>query len=164
MDSPRWRTASGDAPVTGSPRSSTRPSSGASEPAAIAISVDLPAPFSPSRAWISPARASNVTPLRASTPSKLFRTPASRSTSVMAVLAEGFQGGDDALERRLLLGRGQAAGHDGGGRERGVADRLVRAAADRVLVVLLRDHGRRGHRALGGQGDGVPHGVLHHPG
>ena len=80
MDSPRWRTASGDAPLTGSPLSSMVPRSGSSEPAAIAISVDLPAPFSPSRAWISPARASNVTPLSASTPSKLFQTPASLST------------------------------------------------------------------------------------
>src|SRR6266576_2421517 len=57
-----------------------RPRSGASEPAAIAIKVDLPAPFSPRRAWISPAWASNVTPLTASTPSKLFHTSASRST------------------------------------------------------------------------------------
>src|SRR5215472_10232635 len=120
MESPRSLIATGVAPRASAPLSSTCPWSGASEPAAIAIRVDLPAPFSPSRAWISPARAAKVTPVSASTPSKLLRTAASRSTSVMVVLAQGFQGGDDALERRLLLSRGQAAGHDGGRRERGV--------------------------------------------
>jgi hypothetical protein len=79
MDSPRCRTASGDVASTGSPRSSSSPRSGSSDPAAMAISVDLPAPFSPSRAWISPACASNVTPFSASTPSKLFQIPASFS-------------------------------------------------------------------------------------
>ena len=72
--------ATGLAAPTGSPFSSSWPRSGAREPAAMAIRVDLPAPFSPSRAWISPARAANVTPLTASTPSKLFHTSASRST------------------------------------------------------------------------------------
>ena len=37
------------------PSSSMRPSSGATTPAMILISVDLPAPFSPSTAWMRPA-------------------------------------------------------------------------------------------------------------
>src|SRR6185437_9200322 len=159
--------------------------------------VDLPAPFSPSRAWISPARAVNVTPLSASTPSKLFHTSASRSTSTSSavtaiartpvvvpvlscpcchsrVVTAGFgpgRGGrrppaprrplarrvearDDALERRLLLGGGEAARHDRGRRQRVVALRLARAARHRVLEVLLGDDRGRRDGPLGGQRDG----------
>ena len=47
---------------------STVPDSGTVEPAATAISVDFPAPFSPTSACTSPARTSNVTPRRATTP------------------------------------------------------------------------------------------------
>src|SRR6266568_909053 len=39
-------------------------------PARILISVDLPAPFSPTRAWISPRLRSTLTPSRALTPGK----------------------------------------------------------------------------------------------
>src|SRR5437870_8093455 len=39
-------------------------------PARILISVDLPAPFSPTRAWISPWLRSTLTPSRALTPGK----------------------------------------------------------------------------------------------
>ena len=63
-------------PATGSssrkPAISTLPSSGACEPAAIAISVDLPAPFSPSSACTSPGVSSKLTRLRATTPGKRF--------------------------------------------------------------------------------------------
>src|SRR5215467_7675581 len=41
--------------------------SGCSAPVMILIRVDLPAPFSPTSAWTSPARKSNETPLRART-------------------------------------------------------------------------------------------------
>src|SRR5262245_32934763 len=39
------------------------------------ISVDLPAPFSPQRAWTSPARRSNATFLSATTPGNFFVRP-----------------------------------------------------------------------------------------
>src|SRR5215471_11546399 len=45
----------------------------------ILIRVDLPAPFSPTRACTSPARRSNDTPLSARTPPKLLLIPVSRS-------------------------------------------------------------------------------------
>ena len=51
--------AAGDANETGSPSSSMRPSSGATTPAMILISVDFPAPFSPSTAWMRPASITN---------------------------------------------------------------------------------------------------------
>src|SRR5512140_1724686 len=41
-------------------------------PARILISVDFPAPFSPTRAWISPASTWMETPSSARTPGKLF--------------------------------------------------------------------------------------------
>ena len=46
------------------------------------ISVDLPAPFSPTRAWTSPARRSNETPFKACTPANALLIPvSSRSPS-----------------------------------------------------------------------------------
>src|SRR3954469_21886943 len=51
------------------------PSSGVYTPARVFISVDLPAPFSPTIAWTSPARRSRSTPWRTSTPTKLLRIP-----------------------------------------------------------------------------------------
>ena len=50
------------------PPISTMPGSGSVEPAATAISVDLPAPFSPTSAWTSPSTTSRPTPLSATTP------------------------------------------------------------------------------------------------
>ena len=50
------KAAAGDAKETSFPSSSMRPSSGATTPAIILMSVDLPAPFSPSTAWIAPGR------------------------------------------------------------------------------------------------------------
>jgi hypothetical protein len=56
--------AAGDAKVTGWPSSRISPSSGATTPDMILIRVDLPAPFSPSTAWMRPA--STVRPARCS--------------------------------------------------------------------------------------------------
>ena len=42
--------------VTGSPSKVIRPVSAVAAPERILISVDLPAPFSPTRAWTLPAR------------------------------------------------------------------------------------------------------------
>ena len=47
--------------ATGWPRTSIVPSSGRWAPVITLISVDLPAPFSPTKAWTSPARRSNET-------------------------------------------------------------------------------------------------------
>src|SRR5690242_17136564 len=46
--------------------------------------VDLPAPFSPTRAWTSPGRSSNETPRSARTPAKDLLTLVNRSRGAMA--------------------------------------------------------------------------------
>src|SRR5262249_49941867 len=54
-----------------------RPASGRTRPERIPMSVDFPAPFSPSRQWTSPRRTLNVTSSFASTPGYAFVTPTS---------------------------------------------------------------------------------------
>src|SRR3954462_218872 len=61
----------------GWPSSASVPASGVSAPVRILISVDLPAPFSPTSAWTSPARRSNDTPLSARTPANDLTMPSS---------------------------------------------------------------------------------------
>src|SRR3954467_5586413 len=51
------------------------PSSGVYTPARIFINVDLPAPFSPTIAWTSPARSSRSTPWSTGTPTNDFLIP-----------------------------------------------------------------------------------------
>ena len=63
--------------ATGWPWTSIVPSSGRWAPVITLISVDLPAPFSPTRAWTSPARRSNETPFRAWTPANALLIPVS---------------------------------------------------------------------------------------
>jgi hypothetical protein len=53
---------------TGTPSRAIVPVSGITDPAMTFISVDLPAPFSPSRDRTSPASTSKSTPARACTP------------------------------------------------------------------------------------------------
>src|SRR4051812_38134557 len=58
-----------------SPRTRVDPASGRSTPHRILISVLLPAPFSPTSAWISPKSAANDASRSARTPPKDFETP-----------------------------------------------------------------------------------------
>jgi hypothetical protein len=60
--------AAGDANDTGLPSSSMLPSSGVTTPAMILINVDLPAPFSPSTAWMRPASITSSASCSARTP------------------------------------------------------------------------------------------------
>src|SRR5581483_4311378 len=68
-----------------SPPISICASSGEYSPARIFTSVDLPAPFSPSRARIEPPATSRSTPWRTSTPPNDLRTP--RAVRVTALIA-----------------------------------------------------------------------------
>src|SRR3954466_13522200 len=61
--------------VTSRPSNAIVPASGTWAPARILSSVDLPAPFSPSRAITSPRRTSKSTPCSACTPGKLLAIP-----------------------------------------------------------------------------------------
>ena len=65
----------------GLPSTRMRPSSGCCMPDSMPISVDLPAPFSPSRTWTSPARMSRSTLSLATTPGKRLVTPSSTTMS-----------------------------------------------------------------------------------
>ena len=85
--------AAGDGCSMTSPPISIVPSSGRIEPAATAMSVDLPAPFSPTSACTSPSITSKVTPLRATTPGNALTTfDRRRTTRAVDILTpyEGF--------------------------------------------------------------------------
>jgi hypothetical protein len=58
----------GESMCWGSPLTRISPSSGCSSPYSIFIRVDLPAPFSPTRAWISPSATSRSMWSLATTP------------------------------------------------------------------------------------------------
>src|SRR5215471_1661296 len=62
------------------------PESGCSAPVTILMSVDLPAPFSPTKAWTSPGNKSKPTPLRARTAPKDLMIFLSRRTGLVMSL------------------------------------------------------------------------------
>src|SRR4051794_10310613 len=69
---PSERARAGVLRETSAPRTISVPESGVTAPVTILIRVDLPAPFSPTRAWTSPLRKSNDTPLSAQMPAYDF--------------------------------------------------------------------------------------------
>src|SRR6185295_2208138 len=75
------------------------PASGACTPKITLQRVDLPAPFSPSRQWTSPARTESETPSRAVTVPNRFVRPASSSKGAGG---SGLQNFDLAREQVLL--------------------------------------------------------------
>ena len=73
---------------TGLPEISNSPASGGNTPEMTFIRVDLPAPFSPSKAVNRPLRKVKPTPSRAFTPGKDLEIPrASSTTSPVSVMA-----------------------------------------------------------------------------
>src|SRR3954452_853883 len=95
----------GDSTCTSSPSRSMRPSSGLWSPYRTFISVDFPAPFSPSRAWISPRRSSrSILSFATSAPKRLV-TPSSCSASgpVTALLLHRVGDAGDLSVGDLLL-------------------------------------------------------------
>src|SRR5580765_4001824 len=112
---PSRRASSGAYVVMRWPSNSTVPPSGSSAPVRMRTSVDLPAPFSPTSAWISPARTSSEASTSARMPEKLRETWETASTAY--------------LDRAALVGQ--------------LADPDV-PEAHRVVVVLQRQrHLRR---------------------
>src|SRR5271166_7197995 len=81
---PSARASPGESIWTGRPSRRISPPSPRKAPVRILISVDLPAPFSPRRAWISPASTRRSTPSSALTPGNAFEIP---SISIRAVKA-----------------------------------------------------------------------------
>ena len=72
---PAFSTALIDAPVMSAPSKVTVPASAVYDPVRMFMSVDLPAPFSPSRAWISPGPTCKSTPFKTGTPLNALRIP-----------------------------------------------------------------------------------------
>src|SRR3954463_3401181 len=92
----------GEAKRIGLPSSRISPWSGATTPTMILISVLLPAPFSPSTAWMVPAVQAKSTPASALTPPYCLATPRSSSSG-------GAGSGMGPPARSAVLGR---LGHD----------------------------------------------------
>src|SRR5689334_1707167 len=74
---PRSSASGGESKATGAPSTRYVPALGGCTPARILISVDLPAPLSPSRQWTSPRRSWRLTSWRAATVPKTLLTPSS---------------------------------------------------------------------------------------
>src|SRR2546423_4324926 len=72
---PSLRASAGDSRRTAVPFSRMAPESGGSAPHSTRISVDLPAPFCPSRKWTSPPATVSETSSSARTPGKLLEMP-----------------------------------------------------------------------------------------
>src|SRR6202048_2849471 len=106
------------------------PESAGCAPARIFISVDLPAPFSPTSACTSPAFTSNDTPSSARTPGNVFTMPDMRSNgapgaaAVTLALLAGVGLGEGAARNRYLRGRLRA--------REVVMDRVDRLRADLI--------------------------------
>src|SRR6478735_3725070 len=93
---PSFCAASGDRGQTGVPASSIWPRVGSITPVSTLISVDLPAPFWPISAWISPGRRRSPAPSSATVaPKRLHRPSACSTTPLIAasVLSVGQFGG-----------------------------------------------------------------------
>src|SRR3979490_2735545 len=91
------------------PLSVKRPENSACTPSMIFISVLFPAPFSPTRPWISPAESTKSTPRSASTPPKAFVIWCS---SRMGERPCGIKGSDQEMILHPLHSSRVGLGHD----------------------------------------------------
>src|SRR6185503_12347761 len=157
MPMPTLRASAGEAKRTATPSTRTSPPSGSTAPARIFMSVDLPAPFSPTTAWTMPGAMARSTPPRAwITPYALRRSTTSTAGGgvgidgwVIAKLVDpllGFVGdgldlrrpvGDLPVDERLvvlarLLGRGRQRFELAEGQRRQV-ERLLHAVGGHDL-------------------------------
>src|SRR6188508_3522951 len=86
MPRPRRRVSAGETRRRAVPPTSTLPWSGWTNPLATPSRVDFPDPFSPTSAWISPARHSTLTSSSACTAPNAFEMPRSPSTTELTPL------------------------------------------------------------------------------
>src|SRR3954451_11530154 len=94
---PRASEPAGSPLGSGSPPNRISPAVGSTAPETHLISVDLPAPFGPSRQWTSPSTTSRSTPCRALTPGYSLTRP---RTSRIAVIRPPSGGGAARASRR----------------------------------------------------------------
>src|SRR6185295_4649911 len=141
MPMPTLRASAGEAKRTATPSTRTSPPSGWTAPARIFMSVDLPAPFSPTTAWTMPGAMARSTPVRAWIPPYASR----RSTTSTAGGGVGIDGWVIATSADPLL---RFVG-DGLDVRRPIRDLPV----DERLVVLacLRGRGRQRFELAEGQ-------------
>src|SRR6188474_1992968 len=122
MPRPSARLSAGETRRRSVSPTTTVPASGARKPLAIPSNVDFPDPFSPTSAWISPARQSTLTSRSACTAPYAFDTPRSESTRLAG---PGFDIVSSVLASSLrihLLEQAQ--------RDQGRGRRLLRIALD----------------------------------
>src|SRR6516162_7276134 len=112
------------------PSSRKRPENSACTPAMIFINVLLPAPFSPTRPWISPAESAKSTPRSASTPPKALLMP---SSSRRGEADSGMAGSDQEVILHPLHAGCVRLGHD-----RAVGDD---AFGNALAALLAANHG-----------------------
>src|SRR5579871_6011698 len=94
---------------TSRPSTRMRPASGCTMPARMPISVDFPAPFSPSRQWTSPRRSANEMSSLARTPGKDLQMPSNSTAGVCSEVGasrvgSGWAGGTGWLSRARAPG------------------------------------------------------------
>src|SRR5262245_46174534 len=134
-----------------------RPENSGCTPAMIFISVLLPAPFSPTRPWISPGRSAKSTPRSASTPPKVLPIPLS---SRRGEAPSGMAGSDQEMVFHPLH-----AGRVGLGHDRTVGDDVFRNALASLLAG--NDGGNAGNNraamdSAGRIADGCEHPAFAH--
>src|ERR1700712_5866739 len=98
------------------PSSSIAPASGRSMPTISFISVDLPAPFNPTRAWISLGRTVRSTSCTPAPPRYARDTPCRLNRGSVIVDLQHIEGAFDCGAERAPVGDGPAdePGHQGG--------------------------------------------------
>src|SRR5438552_5706861 len=141
MPRPSRRAAAGEWRGRRLPPMSTVPSSGARKPLAIPSNVDFPDPFSPTRAWISPARQSTLTSRSACTAPNAFDSPRTDRTS--GLTGPGIDIGISScafLLRVHLVEKAQRDERRAGGSRRISLETHVPL---RLLLQLDREHDRR---------------------
>src|ERR1700753_1970564 len=132
MAIPAARASRADRKRVSSPSRRKRPENSGCTPAMIFISVLFPAPFSPTRPWISPGRSAKSTPRSASTPPKVLLIPFSSRSGERP---SGTTGSDQEVVLHPLHAFGIGLAHD-----RPVGDDILR---DTPLAGLLTaDDGR----------------------
>ena len=118
-----------DQPVTSRPFTSMRPRSGVYIPLSTRMSVDLPAPFSPTSAWISPRATSSDAPRLARTgPNDLSMSARRMASAFASVIASTAPESCPAMMSALICSSARAHGV---GDERAIV--LVVHVADAVL-------------------------------
>src|SRR3972149_1897435 len=114
IEMPNCRAWVGEGMSTGRPRRRISPPSRWCTPPRMRISVDFPAPFSPTSAWTSPARTSNRTSCRACTPGKALRIPRISSCGAATALRRSPHSSErhPTMEDNVGVGRLLAGAYD----------------------------------------------------